>query len=160
MQHFKGLGHDEALIALQAIKEKLLIDNAPAVIAVAGVSGELIGLLCLDGAKQASIEIAASKAWTAARERVPSGNLGIAAKDPIEGFDMAYFGDRKYIGWGGGLPVILDGETLGAVAVSGLTEELDTEYAQIGVKAIYKVLRQEKIASSSQFGKKTRTGTS
>jgi glc operon protein GlcG len=49
---------------------------------------------------------------------------------------MAYFGDARYIGWGGGVPVRLDGVVVGAVAVSGLPELEDIELAQLGVAAI------------------------
>jgi glc operon protein GlcG len=62
--------------------------------------------------------------------------LGQSARDPEDGFDMAYFGDARYIGWGGGLPVVVEGSVVGAVAVSGLTEKEDTQMAQIGVAAI------------------------
>lgn len=140
MQIFESIGHEEATRAVQAIQSALLENNHTAVIAVASTHGELIALLCLDGAKQASISIAASKAWSAARERVDSWELGKGARDPVSGYDMAYFGDSRYIGWGGGIPINRDGITLGAVAVSGLTEELDQEYAQIGVQAILKAL--------------------
>ncbi len=54
----------------------------------------------------------------------------------MNGFDMAYFGDSRYIGWGGGLPVIIDGEVVGAVGVSGLPESDDIELAELGVAAI------------------------
>lgn len=136
MQNFKSLGHNDAEIAINAIKKELIARKQAAVIAVAGIHGELIGLLCLDGAKQASIQIAANKAWTASRERTASGDLGRKARNPDHGFDFAFFGDSRYLGWGGGLPVVLARETIGAVAVSGLTEALDTEYAQLGVDAI------------------------
>nr|HRC77751.1 heme-binding protein [Kouleothrix sp.] len=71
-----------------------------------------------------------------ARERKPSRELGQAARDAATGFDMAYFGDARYIGWGGGLPVLIDGVVVGAVAVSGLPEMEDIELAQIGLSAI------------------------
>jgi glc operon protein GlcG len=136
MQQYIRLGHDDANLAIQAIEAGLLKRDMAAVIAVADAHGELIGLSRLDGAKPASILIAANKAWTAARERKPSRELGKSARDPEEGFDMAYFGDDRYIGWGGGLPVVVGGSVVGAVAVSGLTEKEDTEMAPIGVAAI------------------------
>ena len=80
--------------------------------------------------------VATNKAWTAARERKPTRELGQAARDPQDGFDMAYYGDPRYVGWGGGLPVIVDGAVVGSVAVSGLPEQEDMELAQIGVAAI------------------------
>jgi glc operon protein GlcG len=83
-----------------------------------------------------SILIASNKVFTAARERKPTRELGQKSRDPEQGFDFTYYGDRRYIGWGGGLPVILNGEVVGSVAVSGLPEQEDMVMAEIGVEAI------------------------
>jgi glc operon protein GlcG len=136
MQHVTTLGHIEAQRAIQAIQAELQKRGKAAVIAVADAHGELISLLRIDGAPLPSIVIATNKAWTAARERKPSRELGQAARDPITGFDMAYYGDSRYIGWGGGVPVIVAGAVAGSVAVSGLPEQEDMELAQLGVAAI------------------------
>ena len=56
----------------------------------------------------------------AARERKPSKNIGEAARNPEKGFDIGYFGDPHFTGWGGGVPIWLRGEVVGAIAVSGL----------------------------------------
>jgi glc operon protein GlcG len=136
MQTTPSLGHSEAQKAIQAIQSELERRSKAAVIAVADAHGELIALLKLDGTPPASILIASNKAWTAARERKPSREIGQAARDPRDGFDLAYFGDKRYIGWGGGLPVSMNGQVVGAVAVSGLPELEDIELAEIGVKAI------------------------
>ena len=136
MNSYTSLGHAEAQAAIEAIKAEILRRNLAAVIAVADAHGELISLLRLDGAPLPSIVIATNKAWTAARERKPSREIGQAARDPKTGFDLAYFGDPRYIGWGGGVPVILDGVVVGSVAVSGLPEEVDMELVQLGVAAI------------------------
>ena len=136
MNSYTSLGHAEAQAAIEAIKAEILRRNLAAVIAVADAHGELISLLRLDGAPLPSIVIATNKAWTAARERKPSREIGQAARDPKTGFDVAYFGDPRYIGWGGGVPVIVDGVGVGSVAVSGLPEEVDMELVQIGVAAI------------------------
>ena len=130
------LGHAEAQRAIQAIQAELQKRGKAAVVAVADAHGELIGLLRLDGAPLPSIVIATNKAWTAARERTPTRELGQAARDPVDGFDMAYYGDPRYVGWGGGLPVIVDGAVVGSVAVSGLPEQEDMDLVQIGVAAI------------------------
>ena len=136
MDSYSSLGHTEALRAIAAIQAALTQRNHAAVIAVADAHGELIGLLRLDGAPLPSILIATNKAWTAARERMPTRELGQLARDPQNGFDMAYYGDSRYVGWGGGLPVVVDGRVVGSVAVSGLPETEDMELAQIGVEAI------------------------
>jgi len=136
MRHYFSLGHSEAQQAIEAIRTELIRRGKAAVIAVADAHGELISLLRLDGAPFPPIVIATNKAWTAARERKPTRELGQAARDSQDGFDMAYYGDPRYVGWGGGLPVIVDGAVVGSVAVSGLPEQEDMELAQIGVAAI------------------------
>jgi len=136
MNRYTSLGHAEAQRAIEAIQAELVKRGKAAVIAVADAHGELISLLRIDGAPLPSIVIATNKAWTAARERKPSRELGQAARDPINGFDMAYYGDARYIGWGGGVPVIIDGVVVGSVAVSGLPEQEDMEIVQLGVAAI------------------------
>lgn len=141
MNQYTSLGHAEAQRAIQAIQAELVKRGKAAVIAVADAHGELITLLRLDGAPLPSIVIASNKAWTAARERKPSRELGQAARDPVTGFDMAYYGDPRYIGWGGGVPVIVDGVVVGSVAVSGLPEQEDMGVVQIGVAAILDTLK-------------------
>ncbi len=130
------LGHREAQEALRAIQAELERRGKAAVIAVADAHGELIASLRLDGAPLPSILIAANKAWTAARERKPTREIGQSARDAQNGFDVAYYGDPRYIGWGGGLPVRINGSVVGAVAVSGLPELEDMQIAQVGVEAI------------------------
>ena len=136
MRQITSLGLAEAQKATQAIKAELELRQKAAVIAVADSHGELISLLRLDGAPLPSILIASNKAWTAAREKRPTRDIGQSARDAHNGFDMSYFGDPRYIGWGGGLPVIINGECVGSVAVSGLPEMEDIEVAQFGIKAI------------------------
>jgi glc operon protein GlcG len=136
MQQFQSLGHHEAQLAIQAVQAELARRGQAAVIAVADAHGELIALLRLDGARLPSILIAANKAWTAAREQKPSYELGQSARHPQTGFDLAYFGDARYIGWGGGVPVKVNDVVVGAVAVSGLPEADDMELVQLGVAAI------------------------
>ena len=136
MQLYVSLGLRESEIATQAIREELARRGRAAVVAVADAHGDLISLVRLDGAPVASILIAANKAWTAARERTPTRAIGQSARDPETGFDIAYYGDPRYVGWGGGVPVVVDGSVVGSVAVSGLPELEDMELAEIGVAAI------------------------
>lgn len=49
---------------------------------------------------------------------------------------MAYYGDPRYIGWGGGVPVVVAGTVVGSIAVSGLSQEEDMELAGLGAAAI------------------------
>ncbi len=137
------LGQDEARGALDAMLAEISRRGKSAVVAVSDSHGELIALLRMNGAPLASIQIASNKAFTAARERKPSRELGARARDPERGFSLTNFGDLRYVGWGGGLPVILDGQVVGAVAVSGLSEAEDEEVAEIGRRAILSMVSAE-----------------
>jgi glc operon protein GlcG len=77
-----------------------------------------------------------NKAYSAARERKPSFEIGKAARNTEKGFDIGYFGDPKFTGWGGGVPVVKDGRVVGAVAVSGLPQLEDMELAAMGAGLI------------------------
>jgi glc operon protein GlcG len=50
-----------------------------------------------------------------------------------KGADAAFYGDPRYVGFGGGLPVRIDGVVAGAVAVSGLSDDEDEALAALGV---------------------------
>jgi glc operon protein GlcG len=130
------LGHEAALIAIEAIRQELARRNLVAVIAVVDAHGELIGLLRLHGSLLSSVQVASHKAYTAARLRRPSREVGEALRDPTRVYDTAYYGDPRYVGWAGGMPVVIGAEVVGAVGVSGQPEAIDEELAILGVAAI------------------------
>jgi glc operon protein GlcG len=132
----KCLDASEARRMIDVIETEILKRKKAAVIAVADNQGELIALLRMDWASVSSVVIATNKAWTAAREGKPTYEIGQAARDPQNGFDMHYFGDPRYIGWGGGVPVFHEGKVIGAIAVSGLPESEDMELAKLGRDAL------------------------
>jgi glc operon protein GlcG len=141
MKHQINLGTAEAELAINVIKEELLKRKKAAVIAVADAHGELVALLRLDGAPLQSVTVGMNKAFTAAREGKPTLEIGAKMRDPQKGYSIAYFGDPRYTGFPGGMPVIVDGQTAGAVAVSGLSGMEDMDLAQMGVEAILKTVR-------------------
>jgi glc operon protein GlcG len=136
MRTIQTIDYSEAKRAVDLIVEKALQMQKAAVVAVADVHGDLICLARMDGAPVSCIRIAMNKAWTAARERKPTKDIGDKAKHPEKGHDIAYYGDPKYVGWGGGIPVWKNGEVVGAVAVSGLSSSEDITLATLGVELI------------------------
>ncbi len=136
MQQITSLGYADARKIIELLTAEIQRRGKSGVIAVADPHGELIAFARMDGAPYSSILIATNKAWTAARERKPTKQIGEAARDPEKGFDIAYFGDPKFVGWGGGVPVWKDGAVAGSVAVSGLPQLEDMELAALGAAAI------------------------
>lgn len=129
MRETKTIDYAEARRIVDTIVAEVSKSSRSAVIAVADSHGELIAFARMDGAPVSSITIAANKAWTAARERKTTQEIGERVRHPEKGFDIAYFGDPRFVGWGGGVPVWRDGEVVGAVAVSGLPQEDDIRLA-------------------------------
>ena len=136
MKTSQTIEYSEAKQIIDAIVERTLHMKKAAVVAVADSHGELIAFARMDGAPISSIRIAANKAWTAARERKSTQEIGEKARHPEKGHDIAYYGDPKFVGWGGGVPVWKDGEVVGAVAVSGLSSSEDVVLATLGIELV------------------------
>jgi glc operon protein GlcG len=136
MKTTQTIDYSEAKKIIDRIVDQALHMKKAAVIAVADSHGELIAFARMDGAPVSSIRIAANKAWTAARERKSTQDIGDRARHPEKGHDIAYYGDPKFVGWGGGIPVWRDGEVVGAVAVSGLSSSEDVVLATLGMELV------------------------
>jgi glc operon protein GlcG len=128
------LSSADAQKAIAAIQAELAKRGKTGVIAVADSHGELLGLLRLDGAPLQSVTIAINKAFSAARERKPTLDIGTSMREKQQ--QIAYFGDARFVGWGGGVPVLVDGACAGSVAVSGLSQAEDEELARLGIAAL------------------------
>jgi glc operon protein GlcG len=124
------LSHNDAMKIIAAIQAELEKENKGAAIAVCDAQGELIAFLRTDGCRLPSIYIAMNKAFTSAREQRPSKEIGQASVE--EGFPMTNFGDLRYTAWGGGVPIVYEGEVVGAIGVSGLPEAEDMVLAKMG----------------------------
>jgi glc operon protein GlcG len=136
MRNIPVLDYSDAKRLVDFVVEKATQMQKSVVVAVADPHGELIAFARMDGAPISSIRIAANKAWTAARERKPTKEIGDKVRDPEKGHDIAYFGDKRFVGWGGGIPIWKDGVVAGAVAVSGLSSREDIELASQALQMI------------------------
>jgi glc operon protein GlcG len=136
MRKLQTIEYAEARRIVDAIVDKLTEEGKAAVVAVVDTHGELIAFGRMDGAPISSIRIAQNKAWTAARERKATKEIGDKVRHPEKGFDIAYYGDPRFVGWGGGIPVWRGSQVVGAVAVSGLPQEEDIRLASLGSELV------------------------
>ena len=87
------------------------------------------------GAPFHSSDIARDKAYTAASFKMPTADIpGI-----VSGSDALRDGitrRRNMVMFGGGLPIVIDGEIVGGIGVSGGSEAMDTAYANVGLAAM------------------------
>ena len=134
MQQTVNLGHTEAMKIIEMLRQELDKENKGAAVAVVDAHGELIAFLKTDGCRLSSINIAINKAFTAARERQESKAIGDESRD--RPFPMTNYGDLRYTAWGGGVPILYQGEVIGALGVSGLPEAEDMVLARMGAALI------------------------
>lgn len=118
------LTHRATLAMLQAGAEAADAMGQPQCLVIVDASGELLAELRMTGARFLSRKSARAKALTAASIRAPSHVLPEAVRPAI-----AAATDGKVTGLKGGLPVIIDGDCIGAVGVGSGSGDQDAEVA-------------------------------
>jgi glc operon protein GlcG len=132
MKTIPTIDYSSAEKAMSLIVQQAREMQKAVAIAVTDSHGELIAFARMDGVPLPSITIATNKALTAARTGKPTHEIGEKVRHPEKGHDISYYGDPRFVGWGGGIPVRKNGEVAGAVAVSGLSSIEDAALAKLG----------------------------
>ncbi|WCP69525.1 heme-binding protein [Vibrio tubiashii] len=104
-------------------------------VSICDTHGELLGFIRMDGVSLQAGVLAQSKAYTSARDRQPSGNLGAWVRET--GKTLSYWTDPKITGFKGGLPIERNGVVVGGIGVSGLSEEEDETLAIEVLNAVF-----------------------
>lgn len=125
----------EALQLITHVVQEAAKTGKSVVVAVTGPEGELISFLRMDEANAGSAIIAPNKAYTAARQRKYTRQVGKKMQD--ENVGPAYWGDDRITGFGGGVPIVQQGKVIGGIGVSGLTSAEDEELAVAAIKAVF-----------------------
>ena len=108
------------------------IDN-PMVITVANSEGNLIINRRMDGAWLASVDISRNKAYTSAALDMPTEDLAEPTKPGESLYGLQNTNDNNMVIFGGGYPLMDDGDVVGAIGVSGGAVEQDMDVASSGV---------------------------
>jgi glc operon protein GlcG len=108
--------------------------NVEVTLCVVDESGNLLFLQKADGASLNTIEFAQKKARHAAFYRNPSKDGADALKKG--NMDVLAFPD--FFPNQGGLPIQVDGRTIGGIAASGAKSEIDEAIAQAALDALFK----------------------
>jgi len=88
----------------------------------------------MDEANAASTTISQNKAYTSARDRKSTREMGEYMRT---GRPPAFWGDIRITGFGGGMPIVVDGKVIGGIGISGLSEEEDERIATTAIKFVY-----------------------
>ena len=129
--YFLELADLKAIAA--AAEAEALKNNWAVTIAIADAGGHLLWLQRLDGAPPVSAQIAPAKAHTAAVGRRESRIY----EEVINGGRTSFLSAPGISGMlEGGVPILKDGQCLGAVGVSGVKSNEDAQIARAGIAAI------------------------
>jgi uncharacterized protein GlcG (DUF336 family) len=133
-----------AKLALEAAERKAAEIGQPMDIAVVDDGGNLLAFSRMDGARITSIDIATNKAFTAAGARRPTADYAEIAGPGKPAFGIHASNQGRFTIFGGGLPIVWEGEVIGAIGCSSGTVEQDTQVAQAGLDALLDALHSQK----------------
>lgn len=122
----------KALVAAGEAEAKRL--NVEVTMCIVDDSGNLLFLEKADGASLNTIQFAQKKARHSALYRKPSKDGADALK--AGNLDVLAFPD--FFPNQGGLPIQVDGQTIGGIAASGAKSEIDEAIAQAALDAVFK----------------------
>lgn len=132
----KSAGASAARLALDAAIVESQRLGCTTCVAVTDPSGELLAFFRMDGAPRLGVRLAQDKAYSAAIHGIATHEWwDLVAGDPslVHGINVV---DRLVI-FGGGVPVVVDGEIVAAVGVSGRSSpEQDRQIAEAAARAI------------------------
>ena len=130
--------HAVTLACAEAVIKKVFEEAAAmglnAIAAVADEGANTVAAMRMDGAILASYDIAVNKAYTSVALKMPTEKLAELAAPGGELYGIQHTNGGKIVIFGGGEPLYLGGEVVGAIGVSGGTLKQDTELAKAGRK--------------------------
>jgi len=114
-------------------------ENIPIAVAIADAGGHLVMLERMDGGRFHTVHSSTTKAVCAASNKRPTTAKGAQGQvlDTSHAIGLALAaGPERWTAMEGGYPIIVDGECVGGIGVSGGNWEFDDRVAQAAVESI------------------------
>lgn len=135
MTTLNTLSLDDAQRIIAAGIDKARAIDHPQNIAVVDAGGNLIAHVRMDGAWIGSIDISINKAFTARAFDLATKDLAGNAQSGDQFFGIHVSNGGRVMIFAGGIPILRDGQVVGAVGVSGGSGEQDQEVAEAAAAA-------------------------
>lgn len=119
---------------IEAAEQRADEINNPMVITVVNNEGNLIAQHRMDGAWLASVNISRNKAYTSAALDMPTHELAEASEPGNSLYGLDTRDEGRIVIFGGGYPLMRDGEVVGAIGVSGGDVSQDRDVAETGIE--------------------------
>lgn len=111
-----------------------------AVVAVSDAAGRPIAVHSMDGAYIGSFDVAINKTFTAIAFQMPTSRLATLAAPGGELYGIQNTNEGKIVIFGGGEPLYIGENLIGALGVSGGTAEQDTYLGEYGKNRLKEVM--------------------
>jgi len=125
-----ALTEADAASLIQSVIQSARDSGLAVSVAIVESGGNLIGLTRMDGAKFPSIHAASAKAWTSAMFQRPTGDYQQDTAPGGAGFGLLNAFPGQLTPVPGGEPIIVAGQCVGGIGVSGGTGEQDAGLAR------------------------------
>jgi len=140
--HRPHLSLQAAKLASAACEAKARAIKVPMNIAIVDASTYLLHFERMPGAKLTSVDIAINKAFTAAGHKVPTHTYKEAVWPGGAAYGINNSNGGRFMVIGGGIPIKIYDEVVGAVGCSTGTPTQDQEVAQAGVDAVMELVKK------------------
>ncbi|WP_257352185.1 GlcG/HbpS family heme-binding protein [Pseudalkalibacillus decolorationis] len=135
---------EEAKVMIEAAKKKSEEINVLETIAVVDAGGHVIALERMNGARITGPDIAIAKGFTAAGHKRSTHLFNKYPKGPVlpgnEAFGIQQMIPGKFAVFVGGFPIVVDGDVIGGIGISGGNGEQDTAVGVAALQALDNVL--------------------
>ena len=131
---------EEATVLIRKIEEKAASVNLSIVAAVFNSAARPVAIHCMDDAYIASYDVAVNKAYTSAALKMPTSTLKPLCQPGAPLYGIQHTNEGKIVIFGGGEILVHKGKLIGALGVSGGSEEADTALAEYGRSMLEEVM--------------------
>lgn len=135
---------NEARHMVAAALRKAAELNVPETVCITDEGGYPLALERMDGARVTGPQIAWNKAFTAAGHKRSTHLFNTAPNGPAlpgnEAFGIQWSFEGKFAVFVGGYPIVVDGEVIGGVGLSGGNGEQDTACGVAALQALQELL--------------------
>ncbi len=138
MLSVKRLSLEDADILIRGAWAKAQDIGVAMCIAVTDEAGYLIAFKRMDGGKQLSTTLAQDTAFAAAISKKPTSDYNASGVPGSLGYGIQQAAGGRFSTVGGGVPVVINGEVVGAIGLSGGAPAQDMTCAEAGIGAFVK----------------------
>jgi len=135
---------DFAEVLMKKVEDKAREMGMKVVTAVSDSHGNPVSVRCMDDAYPGSYDVAVNKTYTAAAFKMTTEELGKLSQPNGPLYGIQFTNQGKIVIFGGGVPLKIGDNIIGAFGVSGGSAKQDTYLAHFAEDTFYEMTGQRK----------------